>query len=378
MSNKRIFWIAGENSGDLHASIVLKELKKRELQIDNFGIGGSKMEAYDFKPVFPFQRFSVMGFIEVVKHLSFFLKVEKKIKEIFSTTPPDLVVVVDYPGLNMRIAKMASKMNIPVLYFICPQFWAWKYNRIFKLKKYTDHIAYILPFEEKYFQKHLIKATYVGHPIAEEIEVKLSRDEMAKNNSLAQDKKWIGFLPGSRNLEIKKMLPEYLKAIKKFDHSKYEFLISKAPTVSDKLMKKMIGVSGVTNIKTIEHQNYEMMKHCDLLVVTSGTATIETAYTGTPFIIVYKTSKSSYELGKRFIKIGRIGLPNIVLDKDIIPELIQDEASGERIYDMAMSILDSPEEYDRITSELKNLHEVLGSRSTSVETANIIERMLYA
>ena len=378
MSNKKIFWIAGENSGDLHASIVLKEQKKRELQIDNFGIGGSKMEVYGFKPIFPFQRFSVMGFIEVVKHISFFLKVEKKIKEIFSTTPPDLVVLVDYPGLNMQIAKMASKMNIPVLYFICPQFWAWKYNRIFRLKKYTDHIAYILPFEGKYFKKHLIKATYVGHPIAEEIEVKLSRDEMVKNNSLAQDKKWIGFLPGSRNIEIKKMLPEFLKAIKKFDHFKFEFLISKAPTVSNRIMKKIIKISGVKNIKTIEYQNYEMMKHCDLLVVTSGTATIETAYTGTPFIIAYKTSRSSYELGKRFIKIGRIGLPNIVLDKDIIPELIQDEASGERIYIMAKSILDSPEEYDRIALELKNLHEVLGSRSTSIETANIIERMLYA
>ena len=378
MSNKKIFWIAGENSGDLHASTVLKELKKRELQIDNFGIGGNRMEEHGFKSVFPFQRFSVMGFIEVVKHISFFLNVEKKIKDIFLSTPPDLVVLVDYPGLNMRIAKIASKMNIPVLYFICPQFWAWKYNRIFKLKKYTDNIAYILPFEGKYFQKHLIKSTYVGHPIAEEIKVKLSREEMEKNNSLTQDKKWVGFLPGSRNIEIKKMLPEYLEAIKKFDHSKYEFLISKAPTVSDRLMKKTIKISGVKNVKIIEHQNYEMMKHCDLLVVTSGTATIETAYTGTPFIIVYKTSKSSYELGKRFIKIGRIGLPNIVLDKDIIPELIQDEANGENIYNTAKSILDSPEEYDRITSELKILHEVLGSKSTSNETTNIIERMLYA
>lgn len=377
MKKKRIFWIAGENSGDLHASIVLKELNLRKLDVECFGIGGAMMQSEGFKAIFPFERFAVMGFVEVIKHLLFFLKVEKKIKNIFETNPPDLIILVDYPGLNMRIAKIASELNIPVLYFICPQFWAWKHKRIFQLKKYTDHIAFILPFEQKYFEKYNIKATYVGHPIAEEINVTQSMQEFADDYNLDRRKRWIGFFPGSRNVELKNMLPEFLKTIKKFNPEYFEFLISKASSVSGKLFEKLITESGIKNTTVIEHSNYAMMKYCDILVITSGTATIETAYLGTPFIIVYKTSKSSYEIGKRFIKIKRIGLPNIILDKDIIPELIQDEVDGNTIYNKILEILDSTKEYEKITSELKNLHKILGSKSTSKEVANIIWDCLY-
>ena len=238
MKKVRIFWIAGENSGDLHASIVLKELKKRYNNIENFGIGGEKMKSHSFRAIYPFERFSVMGFIEVIKHLAFFAGVEKRIKNIFKYIPPDLVVLIDYPGLNMRIAKLAKSYNIPVLYFIVPQFWAWKFKRIFKLQKYTDHIAYILPFEGKHFSKHNIDASFVGHPISEEISIKLSREEFAKKNDLDLNKKWLGFLPGSRNAELKNMLPEFVNAIDMFDSNKYEFLISQATSVSTILFQK--------------------------------------------------------------------------------------------------------------------------------------------
>ncbi|MDA3813864.1 MAG: lipid-A-disaccharide synthase, partial [Candidatus Cloacimonetes bacterium] len=299
MKNKRIFWIAGENSGDLHASIVLNELNKRYSNIENFGIGGEMMISHGFKAIYPFERFSVMGFIEIVKHLAFFAGVEKLIKDIFKNNPPDLVVLIDYPGLNMRIAKLAKRYNIPVLYFIVPQFWAWKYKRIFKLQKYTDHIAYILPFEGKYFNRHNITASYVGHPISEEISIKLSKGEFAKKNDLDLNKKWLGFLPGSRNAELKNILPQFIDSIDMFDPDRYEFLISQATSVSIKLFQK---ISNITNkkIKIVRDMNYEMMKHCDFLTVTSGTATIETAFLGTPFIIVYKTSNISYQIGKRF------------------------------------------------------------------------------
>ena len=174
---KKIFWIAGEKSGDLHSSIVLKELQLQNKEYQHVGIGGPLMRKFGLKPMFPFDRFAVMGFIEVVKHLFFFVNVEKKIRQLFRENPPDLVVLVDYPGLNMRIAQQASKLGIPVLYFISPQFWAWKFKRIFKLKKLTDHLAYILPFEGKYFDKFGVKSTYVGHPIAQEIEIKINKKD---------------------------------------------------------------------------------------------------------------------------------------------------------------------------------------------------------
>ncbi len=375
MKKVRIFWIAGENSGDLHASIVLKELTKRYNNIENFGIGGEKMKSHDFRAIYPFERFSVMGFVEVIKHLTFFAGVEKHIKDIFKSNPPDLVVLIDYPGLNMRIAKLAKSYNIPVLYFIVPQFWAWKFKRIFKLQKYTDHIAYILPFEGKHFSKNNITASFVGHPISEEIRIKLSREEFAKKSDLDLNKKWLGFLPGSRNAELKNMLPEFVNAIDMFDSNKYEFLISQATSVSTILFQRMINKANM-NIKIIKDMNYEMMKHCDFLTVTSGTATIETAYLGTPFIIVYKTSKSSYQIGKRFIKIDKIGLPNIVIEKDIVPELIQDDVNGKNIHSAITDILSDENKYNKISNELKALHDILGSKTPSTEVADIIGKMI--
>ena len=374
--SQKIFWIAGENSGDLHTAKIISQINRNNKNITHSGIGGENMQKAGLTPIFPFERFSVMGFSEVIKHLFFFLKVELKIKKIFKTNPPDLVVLTDYPGLNMRIAKMAHKSKIKVLYFICPQFWAWKHKRIFQLKKYTDYVAFILPFEKKYFEKENVKSSYVGHPISEEIEIRMTKNDFAKEYNLKLNKKWLGFLPGSRGTEIKKMLPEYIKSISFFDAEKYEFLVSKAATVSNKLFRKTIENSANQNINIIKNHNYEMMKYCDFLVVTSGTATLETAYLGTPFLIAYKTSKISYELGKRFIKIKKIGLPNIVLDKDIIPELIQDEANGKSIFNKTLEILNSKEKYNQISDELKELHEILGSKSASKEVAKIIENLL--
>lgn len=375
MKKVKIFWIAGENSGDLHASIVLKELKKRYSNIENFGIGGEKMKSHGFRTIYPFERFSVMGFVEVVKHLAFFAGVEKHIKGIFKNNPPDLVILVDYPGLNMRIAKLARSYNIPVLYFIVPQFWAWKYKRIFKLQKYTDHIAYILPFEGKHFNKHNITASFVGHPISEEISIELSKEEFANENDLNLNKKWLGFLPGSRNAELKNMLPEFINAIKILDSNEHEFLISQASSVSTKLFQEIINKVH-KNIKIIKGMNYEMMKHCDFLTVTSGTATIETAFLGTPFIIVYKTSNSSYQIGKHFIKIDKIGLPNIVIEKNIVPELIQQDVNGKNIHATITDILADENKYNKISNELKALHDILGSKTPSSEVTDIIGKMI--
>ncbi|MEA2095814.1 MAG: lipid-A-disaccharide synthase [Candidatus Cloacimonadota bacterium] len=375
MKSKRIFWIAGENSGDLHASIVLKKLNKQYSNIENFGIGGEKMKSHGFRAIYPFERFSVMGFIEVVKHLAFFAGVERHIKDIFKNDPPDLVILVDYPGLNMRIAKLAKSYNISVLYFIVPQFWAWKYKRIFKLQKYTDHIAYILPFEGKHFSKHNIAASFVGHPISEEISIKLSKEQFAQKYDLDENKEWLGFLPGSRNAELKNMLPEFVNAIEKFDCNKYEFLISQASSVSTNLFQQIINKTD-KNIIIVRDMNYEIMKHCNFLTVTSGTATIETAYLGTPFIIVYKTSNSSYQIGKRFIKINKIGLPNIVIEKNIVPELIQDDVNGKNIHAKITDILSNEKKYNKISEELKELHDILGSKTPSTEVADIIGEMI--
>jgi len=373
---KKIFWIAGEKSGDLHASYVMEQLNNSHPELMHSGIGGPRMEKFAFKPLFPFARFSVMGFAEVIKHLSFFLKVEKKIKTLFREDPPDLVVLVDYPGLNLRIARIAKKFNLPVLYYICPQFWAWKKKRLLDLATYTDHVAYILPFEGKFLKENKINSTYVGHPVAEEINIDLSKKEFAEKYGLDQSKKWLGFLPGSRDNEIKKMLPVYLNTMLKLADQKFQFLLSCSDSVSKTMFHDLIQKFSLENLTIIEQDNYCLMKYSDLVIVTSGTATLETAYLGTPFIIAYKAQKISFELGKRFIRINRIGLPNIILDKDLAPELIQESANAENITLHIKKILLDPERYQDFKKNLEQLHNLLGKNSAAKKTAEIIVDLL--
>ncbi len=376
LDKKKIFWIAGERSGDLHASNVMKALKNSLYDYYHLGIGGPLMQKQGLKPLFPFNRFAVMGFIEVVKHLKFFFKVEKRIREEFESSPPNLVVLVDYPGFNMRIAKMADNLGIPVLYYISPQFWAWKHNRVHDLKDYTRHVAVILPFEKELLDIHRVNCTYVGHPIAEEISIDNTREQFARSHNLDMNKKWLGFFPGSREIEVHKMLPPFLKAIKLFDPNEYEFLISTTSNITTETYLHMTRQANLRNFHLIEKGNYSMMAHCDFLVVTSGTATIETAFIGTPFIIVYKTSRLSYELGKRLVKIKRIGLPNIILEDDVIPELIQGDVNGKNIHDNIMRFLDDDMLYREMQGRLREIHKLLGEKEASVETAGIILKLL--
>lgn len=360
---KNIFWVVGDESGDLHVAHILAELNKQK-KLHHFGIGGSLMQKENFESIYPFDKFTVMGFFEVIQHLPFFLKVEKKIEEIFIQNPPDLVILVDYPGLNLRVAKIAKRLGLKVIYYISPQFWAWKYKRIDKLKRLTDHVIAILPFEKDIFDKENVKSTYVGHPIAEEIRCKLTKAEFAQKYKLDFNKKWIGFLPGSRKTEIKKMLPLYLDAIQYFNSEDFEFIVSHKQIQSD--------FQKIENITYIKSDTYELMKHSKLLAVTSGTATLETAYLGTPFIIVYKTSKISYLIGKKFIKIDKIGLPNIILDKIVIPELIQEKANGKNIAANLKKFLENESYQNEVSEQLQKIHKILGKKSASKETARII------
>jgi len=373
---KRIFWLAGEKSGDLHASYVIREMNNREGNYFHYGIGGYQMSGEGFKSMFPFNRFNVMGFIEVISHLRFFFDVEKSVRIMFLENPPDLVVLVDYPGFNLRIAKMATEMHIKVLYYICPQFWAWKHSRVHKLAENTDHVASIIPFEKELLDVNRVACSYVGHPIAEEIEYKLNKQEFAAKYRLNPLKKWISFLPGSREAVVRKHLPVFLKTISLMDNSEYEFLISKADTIAERTFEEIIQSFRNVKYTTIYGYNYEMMKYSDAMAVTSGTSTLEAALIGTPFLIVYRTSRLSYEIGKRIIKIRRIGLPNIILNKDVIPELIQQEAHPRHIREMLVKMIENEKYVSDFKKEIAELKEILGSKSASAETANIIEEML--
>jgi len=369
---KNIFILAGERSADIHTAEVIKHLREKESDIELWGIGGKHMRELGFESIFPFEKFCIMGFVEVLTHLFFILKVIKRIKKELKHRKPDLVMLVDYPGLNMKIGKIAHALGIPVLYYISPQVWAWKKRRIYTISDISDKIAVIFPFEQDLYNKVGANVEFVGHPIVEEINITESKDNFAQNHTLDVNKKWLGFIPGSRNIEIKRILPIIVTVIKKLDEKypeRFEFLISLAETVSESLFNHI--VSPVKNRIHRIHDSHALMKYSELVICKSGTSTLETAYLGTPMIVIYKVSGLSFLIARAFIKIKMISLVNIVLGRKVVPELIQRDANPDKIIMHILKYLNESEYYTSVKKELEKVEGLIGSHSTSKKVASI-------
>ena len=374
---KNIFILVGERSADVHAAEVIKQLKQKNHSLNIWGIGGPLMQKHGFASIFPFSKFSIIGFAEVIAHLGFILKIFRELKSEFIARKPDLAILVDYPGMNIRVAKIAHEFGIPVLYYISPQVWAWKKKRIHKIAKYSDKIAVIFPFENELYEEIGADVEYVGHPISEEINISCTKEEFAKKYSLDLKKDWVGFIPGSRNVEIKRILPEIvetIKNLKKTYNNSYEYLISQADSVSDELFKKII--SPIKNNVTIIHDTHALMKYSKVVVCKSGTSTLETGYMGTPMVVVYKTSWLSYFIARAFIKINMIALANIVIGNKVLPELIQHAASAENITKEVRLFLEDDNYYQKTRNELCMIKEKLGKFNTSEKVALIAFSMI--
>ncbi|MDD3535613.1 MAG: lipid-A-disaccharide synthase [Candidatus Cloacimonetes bacterium] len=374
MKEITIFWLAGESSGDLHAELIMKALAESGIRYRHIGIGGPRMRALGLESLFPFQRFAVMGFVEVIKHLGFFWKVERRIKKLFKRDKLDLVILVDYPGLNLRIAHHADEQRIPVLYYICPQFWAWKHERVYKLKANVRHTACILPFEEELLNIHNVTCSYVGHPISEEVNIEMERESFAFFYKLAAEKEWLGLFPGSRDSEIRKMLPLYLKAAKSWTDK--EILVSKAHSVNHQLFMDIISEYNLPNLHIIDGYTYEMMKYSEALICTSGTATLEAAYIGTPAVICYRANPISYLIGRYFVRISHIGLPNIILNESVLPELVQNGLNPEGINRELKKLMSGSPQREEILKKLYKLRAILSDKKPSREVPLIIEKLL--
>ena len=362
---KKIFWLAGDKSGDIHSSWVIKKLP----DFEHVGIGGMHMQQQGLRPLFPFDRFCVMGFAEILAHLPFFIKVEHTIKKYLMESKPDLIILIDYPGLNLRIAKIAHELKIKVLYYICPQFWAWKYHRVNQLKKYCEFVTCIFPFEKEILEKHGIPCDYVGHPVIEEISYEYTKEDFARKNGLDPEKKWISFFPGSRITEVSKLLPIFMKTINLLKQVKpeYEILISKSNTISDKKFMNLL--KGVKDYHLISGNTYEMMKYSHFSIVKSGTSTFEAASIGNPFAIVYITNHISYNLAKKMVKVKYIGMPNLIFNKPVIKELIQHDVNPNKVMETILSYTENPAEHDSMVEALKGFQKLMGEKSASDEVA---------
>lgn len=357
----RYYIISGEASGDLHGSNLIKELRKLDTQAHIRAWGGNKMQDAGATLVKHYRDLAFMGFVEVILNLKTILSNIAFCKKDILAFKPDVLVLIDYPGFNLRIARWAKKQGIKVVYYIAPQVWAWKENRAKAMKRDIDKMLVILPFEKEYFaEKWRWPVSYVGHPL-----VKVIDDFAAEKRSLqSTEKHVIALLPGSRSQEISVKLPIMLEVTKAFPH--YSFVVSKAPGQDDAFYKGFL--EQYTNVSTTR-DTYELLATSDAALVTSGTATLETALFEVPQVVCYKGNSISYAIAKRLIKIKYISLVNLIVDKPVIKELIQKELKPGNLIAELDNLLHNDAYKSRIQNDYKALKHLLSAGGNASENA---------
>ncbi len=327
----RYYIIAGEASGDLHGSNLIKELHKLDGKAIIHCWGGDKMKAAGATVVKHYRDLAFMGFAEVIKNIGTIIQNISFCKKDILAFKPDVVVLVDYPGFNLRIVKWAKLHGFKVVYYISPQVWAWKESRVKSIKKYVDKMLVILPFEKAFFEKWNYQVEYVGHPLVEVVDnfkmAERNEQSLFVSNNQQNPNNIIALLPGSRKQEIMKKLPIMLQVSNHYPN--HHFIVAKAPGLDENFYTELM--APYKNVSAVVNQTYQLLSHSVAALVTSGTATLETALFGVPEVICYKGSSISYQIAKRLIKIKYICLVNLIMDKEVVKELIQDELTVENI-----------------------------------------------
>ena len=370
----KYFLIAGEASGDLHTSYVMRELKQKDPNAVFRFAGGDKMSAVaGTEPVVHYRDMAFMGVWDVIKNLHKVKRNFTRIKDAVKDFRPDAVILTDYPGFNLRMAQWSKQQGYKVFYYISPKLWAWKENRVRYIRDYVDKLFVILPFEKEFYRRHGIDVTYVGNPVEEEMEefTPLSRDDFLRKNRL-DDKPLVALLPGSRVMELKYMLPVMSRLPSMFPE--YQWIIAGAPSLDEEIYRRYARA----NIPVLFDQTYDILHHARAAVVTSGTATLETALAGTPQVTGYKTMALQYHLGKHLIKVPYISLVNLILDRPLIPELLQGEFNTRRIADTLAPLLSEGASRQAMLDGYAELRRRLGPLKASRETAEGILKSLGA
>jgi len=377
MKKIRLMIIAGEASGDLQAANLIKHLRQINPHLEIFGMGGKKMQAEGAEIIYDITNLAIVGFVEVIKHLATFKKIFNHLKNLLETRKPDAVILVDYPGFNLRFAKVAKEKNIPVIYYISPQIWAWGKNRIYEIKKCVDKMIVIFGFEESIYKEAGVKVSFAGHPFLDIVKPGWKKEETVKACHMKHDSIKIVLMPGSRKKEVEKHLGCMLRSceIIKNKIPNTEFVISRIKESDQSLYNKIIRRSKIKPY-SLDNKPYEAMDVADLVIVSSGSATLEVAIMGKPMIIVYKTSFLTWLLAKSLIKIPNIGLVNIVAGQRIVPELVQFEATPENIAKEAFEILNNHKKIHEIKENLGKVKAKLGDPGASSRAAHTICKFL--
>lgn len=368
---------AGESSGDQHAANLYLELKKHLPKLNAIGMGGAKMSQAGISLCYDSSQIAVIGAVEVIKHYFEIRRALKKMQELLLNERPDLLICVDYKEFNYQLAKFAKLHDIKVLFYVSPQVWAWRKNRVKKYGAVIDMMAVIFPFETAYYKAENVPVRYVGHPSIDKVVPKFSKPEAIKEFHLNPDAPIVGLVAGSRANEIKRLLPVMLTAAErlKVDFPDCQFILPQADSISDDLIQNYLKRTFI-KVNIVKNQPYDVMQCCDAIMTCSGTATLEIALLGIPMVICYRLNPLTYWLGRQLVKTRFIGLPNIIFGEGIVRELIQDDATAENLAKEIHYLLTDSEAAQNLRADLEIVREKLGQGGGIQNMAALVKEML--
>jgi lipid-A-disaccharide synthase len=378
MKSKKILLVAGEVSGDLHGSHLVEALQRIEPEVQFSGVGGEGLERRGMKLLYPAHSLSVVGITEVFVKLGTILKALRGLKRSLEREKPDLVILIDFPEFNLRLAKIAHRRGIPILYYISPQVWAWRPKRIRLIAQLVRKMVVLFPFEVPLYEAAGVDVEWVGHPLLDIVKPTLPKEKAYQQFGLDPKQRTIGLLPGSRSHEVERLLPPLLASahLLQKEIPDLQFVIPLAPGLPKTILSSRMKNISVP-VKVVEGFTYDVMNLSDLLITASGTATLEGAILGKPMIIIYKVSFPSYWIGRALIRVDHIGLVNLVAEKEIAPELIQKDVHPQRIADEALRILRDPILSRKMSESMGEVCQKLGKPGAAQRAARIVTSLLH-
>jgi len=378
MKSKKIMLVAGEVSGDLHGAHLVEAIQEIDPDIEFFGVGGEGLEKRGMKLLRHVHSLSVVGISEAFRKLRTALKALQELKEAMEQERPDLIILIDYPEFNLRLARIARQKRIPVLYYISPQIWAWRPGRVKSIAKLVRKMVVLFPFEVPLYQAAGVDVEWVGHPLLDIVRPSLPREEALEQFGIDPEQKTIALLPGSRIEEVIRLLPPMLTSAALLQRAipKLQFILPLAPGISGTDLHPILRDTFVP-ITVVNGFSYDVMALSDLIITASGTATLEAAILGKPMVIVYKVSSLSYWVARALIRVKHIGLVNLVAGKEIARELLQKDVNPERITEEALRLLKDPVLYEKTIESMAEVRQSLGEPGAASRAARIVLSLLY-
>ncbi|MSP38891.1 MAG: lipid-A-disaccharide synthase [Deltaproteobacteria bacterium] len=375
---REIMLVVGEASGDAHGARLVEALHRRDGTIKVFGVAGEQLQATRFEALFSVARLTGMGLVELAGNLGNILRAYRLLKQALKKRRPNLLVLIDFPEFNLRLARLAKSLRIPVLYYISPQIWAWRQGRVKQIAKWVDHMAVVFPFEVDFYARHQVKVSFVGHPLLETVRARQDRGTVLRRLGLDPAKLTIGLLPGSRHGEVSKHLSIMRDAALLLRQQRgVQFFCVRANTIEASAIEALLQNSTL-KIPIVDQERYEAINAADLIWTASGTATLEVALLGRPMIVVYRMSPLTYWLGRRLVQVEHVAMANLLAGERLVPELLQDEVNPARLVSETIKLLDDHKLRLDISEKLSKLRERLGTPGAADRVADIALSMMTA